>query len=398
MRTGAALPCSVHLPQSPSAVLRCTRLNFAARGQLDWCTASSRGAQHGWYSAKSCAPLPPSPPPARSLLRFVAVDPGAAAPPLLSTPGLRLLSLGDYFDSLQPEGPVSWQRALVSIGDRFGLTAALPLALFLPNRWRNEACAAGLLARFPSLAASALVTTAISTLDAVAFAQTTHLVAAGHKRRRQGQHSGGDGSSDGREAANEAVEAAAASAASKQQAAEGSQHGEESGTAASSKPAVAGPLHNLLRGGSRTADLLQGAPEPLLLTRSAVLQQLGLSEADAADATLAPAPEAKPLSPLLPDLFIGNGGLTLTHSKAGAATCRLMAAVANRLTANALQGLSAAAAQLAPQEMGQPGQPFAVCLEPGGQQLARLDGLLDALERSGHSVDIRLVSNLTSFG
>lgn len=327
-----------------------------------------------------------------SLLRFVAVDAAAAGPPLLTTPGLRLLSLGDYFASLQPEGPVSWQRALVSIGDRFGLTALLPLALFLPTRWQTEACAGGLLARFPSLAASALVTTAISTLDAVAFAQTTHLVAAGHKRRQQGRLGGSSdgGSSGGREAANAAVEAAATAEASKQQAAEGS-------AAGNSEPAVSGPLHILLRGGSN-ADLLEGATAPLMLTLSAVLRQLGLSEAEAADESLAPAPEAKPLSPLLPDLFIGNGGLTLTHSKAGAATCRLMAAVANRLTANALQGLSAAAEQLAPHECSQLGQAFAVCLEPGGAQIGTLDGLLDALEGSGHSVDLRLVSNLTSFG
>ncbi|PRW44238.1 Arginine repressor [Chlorella sorokiniana] len=330
------------------------------------------------------------------LLRFVAVDASTAGPPLLTTPGLRLLSLGDYFASLQPEGPVSWQRALVSIGDRFGLTAALPLALFLPNRWRDEACAAGLLARFPSLAASALVTTAISTLDAVAFAQTTHLVAAGSKRRRQGQH-GGSGADDGREAANAAVEAEAAAAASKQQVAEGAQQQGASSKASSSRPAVTGPLHILRRGGSSTTDPLEGAPTPLLLTRPAVLRQLGLSEEEAADGSLAPAPEAKPLSPLLPDLFIGNGGLTLTQSAAGAATCRLMAAVANRLTANALHGLSAAAAQLPAQERDQVEQ-FAVCLEPGGPQLTTLEGLLDALEASGHSVDMRLLSNLTSFG
>lgn len=339
--------------------------------------------------------------PACSLLRFVTVDAAAAGPPLLNTPGLRLLSLGDYFASLRTEGSVSWQRALVSIADRFGLTAALPLALFLPNRWRTEACAGGLLARFPSLAASAVVTTAISTLDAVAFAQTTHLVAAGHTRRQQGQSSGSGGSSNGnggREAANAAVEEEAAVAASKQQAAEGTQQEGQSGGASSGQHAATGPLHILLRGGSSAADPLAGAPAPLLLTRSAVLQQLGLSEAEAADDSLAPAPEAKPLSPLLPDLFIGNGGLTLVHSKAGAATCRLMAAVANRLTANALHGLSAAAAQLPPHERSQPEQPFAVCLEPGGPQLATLDSLLDALEASGHSVDLRLLSNLTSFG
>lgn len=325
----------------------------------------------------------------------MALDAATVGPPLLTTPGLRLLSLGEYFFSLETQGSVSWQRALVSILDSFGLTAALPLALFLPNAWRDEACAGGLLARFPSLAASAAVTTALSTLDAVAFAQTTHLVAAGSKRRQQGS---GSGSSDGRKAAAAATEAAVAAAASKQQAAEGTQREGQGGAAGSGKPVLTGPLHILQRGGSSSDDPLQGAAAPLLLTRAAVHRQLGLSEEDAADTALAPAPEPRPLSPLLPDLFIGNGGLTLTHSKAGAAVCRLMAAVANCLTANALHGLAAAAAQLPPQAGGGQEAPFVVRLQPGGLQLASLEGLLDALEGSGHSVDLRLLTNLTSFG
>ena len=43
---------------------------------------------------------------------------------------------------------------------RFGLTAALPLAMFLPPAWRAEGDVGGLLRSFPSLAASSLVTTA----------------------------------------------------------------------------------------------------------------------------------------------------------------------------------------------------------------------------------------------
>ena len=334
-------------------------------------------------------PLPrPATPSPRSLLRFLALDPSAAGPPLLTTPGLRLTSLGDYFASLETQGSVSGERALVSILDRLGLTAALPLALFLPTAWRKEACAGGLLARFPSLAASAAVTTALSTLDAVAFAQTTHLVAAGSKRRKLG---GASGSGGNRKAAEAAAEAAVAAQASKQQAARGE-------AAGGGKPAPAGPLHILRRGGSSGDELLQGAAAPLLLTRAAVQRQLGLSEAEAADTSLAPAPEPRKLSPLLPDLFIGNGGLTSTHSAAGEARCRFMAAVANRLTANALHGLAAAAAAAPPQAGGQREETFTVCLQPGGPQLAALEDLLDALEGSGHSVELRLVTNLTSFG
>jgi hypothetical protein len=67
------------------------------------------------------------------------LEPAVASSGSLKT--LHLLSLGDYFASLAPQGAVSWERALVSVADRFGLTAALPLALFLPNRWRREAAA-----------------------------------------------------------------------------------------------------------------------------------------------------------------------------------------------------------------------------------------------------------------
>ena len=53
----------------------------------------------------------------------------ASSPPLA---GLRLASLGAYFASLAPKGPVCLERAIVSIADKKGFAAALPLAMFMP--------------------------------------------------------------------------------------------------------------------------------------------------------------------------------------------------------------------------------------------------------------------------
>ena len=200
----------------------------------------------------------------------------------------------------------------------------------------------------------------------------------------------------------------------------------------------------------------------MLLGGDALLGLLGLSAAEAADPRPAPVPEPKLLSPdLLPDLYLGNGGLLLSRSPAGAATCRLMAEVDNRLAANALPGLSQAAignscgfcheSQAASSQqagsrvrptaacvplvcmpwlhstLGQgcllhqpscclslhappsPGllpngaldgsQPaFSVCLTEGGPELDSIEALVAALADAGHRVRLRLTSNLTSFG
>ena len=59
----------------------------------------------------------------------------AAAPPL---GGLRLVSLGSYFSTLQPQGAFSYERTIIAAADRYGLTAVLPLAVFLPQKWRRD--------------------------------------------------------------------------------------------------------------------------------------------------------------------------------------------------------------------------------------------------------------------
>lgn len=223
------------------------------------------------------------------------MDPTAARISALT--GVRLLSLGDYFASLRPVGAVSFERVLVSVADRYGLSAALPLALFLPSRWREEASTGGLLRSFPSQAAAALGSTALSTLDLSAFSETVHLYTAGRRRaakREQQQQRQQRRRGHEKDAAQREAEAAQAR--------------------------TTGPLEILLAGRKPPKEGSQGGtlpplPSPLLLSPPGMLALLGLSEADAADTSLAPAPLPRPLSPFLPDLHLGNGGLTLTHSR-----------------------------------------------------------------------------------
>lgn len=214
--------------------------------------------------------------------------------------------------------------------------AALPLALFLPNNWRKEAAAGGLLKSFPSLAVGTAIATTLSTLDLTGFGRTAHLVAAEQRRR----------------AAEEAKAGKAAGKGGGKGASEDAEGPSAADRAAEKLQSGRGPL-DLLRvggsgaGGSAASPLAQAAAggAAVLLGGDALPGLLGLSAAELADPCPSPAPEPKPLSAnLLPDLYLGNGGLSLSRSPAGVATCGLMAEVANRLAANALPGLAGAAA------------------------------------------------------
>eukprot|EP00887_Chlorella_sp_A99_P003631 scaffold7.g3631.t1 len=386
------------------------------------------------------------------VLSFLDLDSSLAAQSPLQ--GLQLLSLGDYFASLVPHGGVSWERAAVSVADRrgaarpgrrgaggasaagiapraaagtprvadagckargpraprvprtccrrFGLTAALPLAMFLPAEMRKEGEAGSLLKSFPSLAASHLVTSAISALDLVAFGQTVHLYASRRRHRQaavaQAQQLGGArvGQRDGRGGAAGGGGGAGAPAPVLALAGKGEQV-DAAERVAAAQLRGAGPLAVLLSGGGASGDFGPGLPNPLLLSEGSLLEVLGITAEQAADQTQERGPEPKPVNPLLPDLHIGNGGLMMTHSTAGGAACRLMAAVCNLLAANALDGLGAAAAPLA--AAGAAGRvPFAVRLREGGPGLTSVEALATALQAEGYSVDLKCNSNLTSFG
>ena len=213
----------------------------------------------------------------------------------------------------------------------------------------------------------------MSTLDLAAFGQSVHLYAAGQRRQK-----------------------------APQQQQQQQQHPDAAERVAVAELRRPGPL-DILRGTGGGPDLFGAPPpgdlpSPLLLSRAGALAMLALTEAEAADATPAQAPAPKPLGSKLPDLHLGSGGLALTHSRAGAALCGLAAGVLNRLTANGLAGL-APAASLAPPPGSNPGSsPFAVRLSEGGPLLTSVEQLLAELEEAGHAVDLRLSSNLTSFG
>lgn len=116
-------------------------------------------------------------------------------------------------------------------------------------------------------------------------------------------------------------------------------------------------------------------------------------------------PEPKPIHPLFPDLAVGNCGLKRMCSTAQSGVNAVMAALFNRLAANALIGVHSSPAL--------PEQPFTVevdvpCSEGPGSvrqspvsftlHVSSVEGLIDALVRAGHAVDIYITSNITSFG
>jgi hypothetical protein len=92
------------------------------------------------------------------------------------------ISLGSYFASLSPRGSVSFERAIVTIAERWGFAAALPLALFLPPALRADGDLPALLVGFPSLAAGRFAAAPVSALDLVAFSQALDKVVARARR------------------------------------------------------------------------------------------------------------------------------------------------------------------------------------------------------------------------
>eukprot|EP00889_Picochlorum_renovo_P004129 jgi/Picre1/31159/NNA_006513.t1 len=67
------------------------------------------------------------------MLRYFALDPDVCS----AYDGAQFESLGEYMDSLESENPFSIEAVLISIMDRFGLAIALPLALFVPQKWKE---------------------------------------------------------------------------------------------------------------------------------------------------------------------------------------------------------------------------------------------------------------------
>ncbi|KAI8472352.1 MAG: hypothetical protein J3K34DRAFT_392383 [Monoraphidium minutum] len=392
--------------------------------------------------------------PANGLLTFLELDQQVASD--LSLSGLRLLSLGSYFASLRPQGVFSYERVVISVADRYGLTAALPLAIFLPSTWRKDDDVGGLLRSFPTLSAARALQSAMSTLDLVAFGQTVHQYAARTRRHAADEaavRAGRGGAGAAPKEAGAAHEQRAGAVADEAGAA--AHEADAAERAAGAALQQAGPLHILIRGGGGAPEGASAAevdggggsgggsgaaeggggsagggaapvlgaaagdegggasrpapplPSPLLLTRAGVLGHLGISEADAADGAPPLGPDPRPLSHLLPDLFGGNGGLRLTHNAAGHAVSGVAAQAFNRLAANALRSMPGAEGLLPPEFAaaaggggggGGGGAPFEVQLSPGGPRLSTLEGVLAALEGAGYDLEATLRSNITSFG
>jgi len=95
---------------------------------------------------------------------------------------------------------------------------------------------------------------------------------------------------------------------------------------------------------------------------------------------------------LLPDLHVGMGGVSCTHTNREILENRLLSVLLNRLaTVDVL-------AELDGEEGDCPAKPFAVQAEPRGKKMYRPDELVRALIDVGHRVEASATTRVTTFG
>ena len=70
------------------------------------------------------------------MLQYLEIDQEVAAAEFGDE--MQIMSMGEYMASLKPIGAFSMQACLISIMERYGLRAALPLALFSPPSWKKK--------------------------------------------------------------------------------------------------------------------------------------------------------------------------------------------------------------------------------------------------------------------
>lgn len=278
-----------------------------------------------------------------------------------------MISLGDYMSTLQATGNFSLQRALISVIDAYGFQMALPLALFAPMSWKKESVlgdSSTMLGQYASM----LVTNLVSTLGLMTISTLSQKYAETIRTERQRQ-----------------LKAIAA----------GNTTRDEAGPPAKlSTKKKYSPLQLMCLGSnpnkdkglsSRLSSSTGSRESPFILTADGLQRASGIPYGDG---PLLDAPEPSLISPYFPDLASGNGGLKTKVTLAQSGVNNVVAAVFNKLCANALVGVHPSAVL--------PKDKFFVRI--GNDTVTTTDALVDALERSGHSVDMYILTNVTSFG
>jgi len=251
----------------------------------------------------------------------------------------------------------------VSIMDRFGPSIALPLALFAPSSWKKEIQLKDVHQVVPypeALLSAALSTKSLGTVCEITKqlgvnAFERQIASEAEMRKANGvEPKGSDGGS-------------------------GKKYGALDLLCIGSNPKNDGGVSSLV---SRLFFRLQKAE------LGGMAMSLALEKATE---DCVPAKEAL-IHPVFPGLHFGNGGLRQVYNQKDATVNSIMSVVCNRLMANALIGSSFGDKVEGRFEVQ-------VDLEDQCQRtVTNVEDLIEALEECGHTVDLRMTSNITSMG
>jgi hypothetical protein len=247
--------------------------------------------------------------------------------------------------------------------DRFGPSIALPLALFAPNSWKKEIQLKDVHQVVPypeALLSAALSTKSLGTVCEVAKQLGVNAFERQVSREAEMRETNG-------------VEPKRANVG-----VSGKKYGALDLLCIGSNPKNDGGISSLV---SRIFFRLQKAE----------LDELAMSLAlERATEDSVPAKEAL-IHPVFPGLHFGNGGLRQVYNQKDVMVNSIMSVVCNRLMANALIGSS-----FGDNVEGR----FEVQVESDQfkRTVTTLEDLMEALEDCGHTVDLRMTSNITSMG
>lgn len=284
-------------------------------------------------------------------------------------PELSIMSLGRYMSSLQAHGTISLQSALISILHNKGLHVALPLALFTPERWRRESQVMDAFAGTPY--AALMLSNALSTLGLLTVSTMAHRYSIDLAR-----HS-----------------SLAPKLATKADTSKTEQQPD--------KPRIQYSALDLMVHGSNpnTDNGLHSRIKNQFYLPADLHMAAGLGKSQDDQTSTGPAhhpsqsPTPSPVHPMFPDLHLGNGGLTMLAGSHQREINAVAASLFNRLASNSLLGLIDGS--------GAPRERFVVKVDKSKDEvvdIVSVEGLLEVLQASGHVINIKLSSNLTSFG
>ena len=339
------------------------------------------------------------------MLQYLEIDQEVAAAEFGDE--MQIMSMGEYMASLKPIGAFSMQACLISIMERYGLRAALPLALFSPPSWKKKGEVVGAFGSTPYV--GLMVGNMVSTLGLITVsvvAQRQNIDARELARTKLSSAimasaaAAAKNNSDGTAAAVAVVDAVASVAEKENESLTTAPDQQQPTTETKTKttpPLTA--LQLMVLGSNPKSDngLSTRLVNPLTFPED-LFTVAGITSTPTTpeDEQTPYAPEPSMIHPLFPDLGNGNGGLKMLFSERQAKINAVIAATFNKLAANALLGLAVSPSE--PKEM------FTVCLPSSTAtpstttvQVSSVEDFITALEATGHTVIVKLSSAVTSF-